>query len=191
MANDNPGPATDRESLARRVYKPALGYATRQARGKGPPEMVEACQDAATDAVVHACKRMAELSDPEAYAWLSVRRAVRRAISDWQTRGRIKTTSLTMSDGSTLDYEAREYSAEVRSAEVLELLPKQLADVVRLVHVEGRSTAEAGRVLGVDRGTVNRRLAVARARLTGERAVIQPRSGGKRTKQPAALARTC
>ena len=136
------GPALDREALARDLLPRAHKFAASKARGKGPPELAEACQDAATEAIVRALNRADDVANPAAYAWRSVVVAVGRAIRDWYEYWHAddRPTTVSLFDpetGETIDPKGRPAAAEELSGELRELLPRELADAVELCCLEG------------------------------------------------------
>jgi RNA polymerase sigma factor (sigma-70 family) len=137
----------------------------RYLRRRAPQEAA----DLLGEVMLVAWRRAGELPEApeEARLWLF---GVARLVLSNATRSKVRRLRLAdalrtrlATDATITHGAAADAGAEVRDA--LDRLPDDLADVVRLVHWEGFSLAEAATVLDVNPSTVRSRYARARAEL--------------------------
>jgi RNA polymerase sigma-70 factor (ECF subfamily) len=93
----------------------------------------------------------------------AVRRSERRARADERMRSQ-PTSAEAASDAQVLDESARIWQSE-RLASLVDNLPREQGDALRLAYFEGRTYREVAVQLGIPEGTAKSRLRLALARL--------------------------
>jgi len=169
------GDAVAYDALARRYLRPAMALAWQYVAG------IADAEDVVQEAFHRAVRGLGGYDDSRPFsAWFYaiVRNVARTAIS--RNGRRAALAPLTLVDDPPARAEEDPVLAGDIERAVDRLAPMQQA-CVRLCNVEGFTSIEAARMLGVNEGTVRTHLHRARGRL---RADIDPRHGPQRGERP-------
>ncbi len=163
------GDAAAYDALARRYLRPAMALAWQYTRG------VEDAEDVVQDAFHRAVRSLADYDDRRPFsAWFYtiVRNVARTAISKDGRRAALAPLTLVEGEPPAPAVVDPVVAGDVERA--LETLAPMQQASVRLCDVEGFTSVEAARMLGVSEGTVRTHLHRARRRL---RVAIDPQRG--------------
>jgi len=171
LATRFPGDAVSDETALAREFEqrladcPKLAYRVALGVLRGATE----AEDVAQEAMLRAYRNFHRLRDRERFrAWL-VRTAWRLSLDRIRARGRRARHEQAANDerlrANTQDVTAppRELTRQV--GEALDALPEKLRIVMILAAIEGHSTREMAKLLGLPEGTVKSRLFLARKRM--------------------------